>query len=120
MWEIKTRSAQTWWWSSEGVLMYPLAGYLIVPLRAIGITPNMITIFNIGVGAGASYFLAKRDFALSWVLLFLHQLFDAMDGSMARKYNMCSELGAKLDEYTDICFGVFLATGAMVPGTRCS
>ena len=114
MWEIKTRSAQTWWWSSEGVLMYPLAGYLIVPLRAIGITPNMITIFNIGVGAGASYFLAKRDFALSWVLLFLHQLFDAMDGSMARKYNMCSELGAKLDEYTDICFGVFLATGAMV------
>ena len=40
-----------------------------------------------------------------WALNALHQLLDAMDGTMARMFSLQSEFGAKLDEITDILFG---------------
>ena len=54
---IKSTYAQTWSFSSEGLLMYPLAKILCPPLRTLGVTPNMITIFNIFVGMGSGYAL---------------------------------------------------------------
>jgi phosphatidylglycerophosphate synthase len=114
MWEIRTTYAQTWTFSSEGFFMYPLARLLIVPLHALHITPNMITVTNVLlVGTTCSYALFSRRWASAIVLVFLHQLLDAMDGTMARAYNLQSEFGAKLDEYTDIVFGVLLATSAL-------
>ena len=54
---IQSTYAQTWSFSSEGLLMYPLAKILCPPLRTLGVTPNMITIFNIFVGMGSGYAL---------------------------------------------------------------
>lgn len=48
--EIKSTYAQTWWFSSEGMIMYPLGRLLVPPLRYIGITPNGLTLFNVLVG----------------------------------------------------------------------
>ena len=93
--------------------MYPLAKILIVPLHALHITPNMITIFNILVGAATSYCLLFHMWLLAVTGTFVHQLLDAMDGTMARTYGLTSEFGAKLDEYTDIVFGVLLGCSAL-------
>lgn len=93
--------------------MYPLAKVLIVPLHALHITPNQITIFNIAVGATTSWALFQRMWTWCIFGVFLHQLLDAMDGTMARAYNQQSEIGAKLDEYTDIVFGLLLGSSAL-------
>jgi phosphatidylglycerophosphate synthase len=44
----------------------------------------------------------------------MDQLLDAMDGTMARMFKMHTEFGAKLDEFTDIFFGVVLALSSFL------
>eukprot|EP01052_Picozoa_sp_SAG31_P007083 SAG31_NODE_333_length_17527_cov_6.972056_10_plen_116_part_00 len=60
-------------------------------------------------GQGCSYAMSEKQWLLCFAFNFCHQLLDAMDGTMARMYSMTSELGAKLDEFTDIFFGFHLA-----------
>jgi len=105
-WRINTGNAQTFKYSSEGCFMYPIAQKVNPPLRRLGVTPNQITLFNVLVGLGNGYALVTRRWVGAFALSFLHQLLDAMDGSMARTYSLHSEFGAKLDEYTDIFYGV--------------
>lgn len=93
--------------------MYPLAKVLIVPLRSMGVTPNMITIFNVLLGFFTSYLLVHEQLALCALGLVAHQLLDAMDGAMARRYGLTSEFGAKLDEYTDLVFGTCVGATAL-------
>jgi len=112
--EIKDTYAETWWFSSEGTMMYPVGKMLIVPLRALGVTPNMITIANIFVGAATVWQMANLNMLPTLALTYLHQLLDAMDGTMARRYKLGSQFGAKLDEYTDISFGISLTLAACV------
>ena len=54
-----------------------------------------------------------------WALNALHQLLDAMDGTMARMFSLQSEFGAKLDEITDILFGGITVTSP-APAARAS
>eukprot|EP01048_Picozoa_sp_COSAG05_P001337 COSAG05_NODE_45_length_25418_cov_92.923299_3_plen_93_part_00 len=54
-----------------------------------------------------------KNWAIAWVFNFGHQLLDAMDGTMARMFNLQTDLGAKLDEFTDIFFGAVTALGAL-------
>lgn len=112
--EIRDTYAETWSFSSEGVISYPLGKKLCVVLRAFGVTPNMITLFNVLNGAGAARAMATADW---WSLaphVFLYQLLDATDGTMARTFGMGSTFGAKLDEFTDICFGASLTISALL------
>eukprot|EP01048_Picozoa_sp_COSAG05_P011580 COSAG05_NODE_1100_length_5884_cov_7.338634_6_plen_192_part_00 len=142
-WLIDTAAARTFRFSSEGMLMYPISKVLCPPLRKLGVTPNQITLFNVLVGLGSGYGLGNlspsaplpprftfppcvytpdvhhacatvtKNWPLAWVLNFGHQLLDAMDGTMARMFNMQTELGAKLDEFTDIFFGAVTSLGAL-------
>lgn len=112
--EIKDTYAETWAFSSEGCFMYPVGKVLVPPLRSLGVTPNMLTIFNIFVGASAAYAMASAWAVSAVFLVLLHQLIDAMDGTMARMFKMGSKFGAKLDEFTDICFGTSVSVSACI------
>jgi len=107
---IKVKSAETFGiWSSEGIICYPVARILIAPLHKLGVTPNMITVSNIFFSAYGAYLLANGSAMITVLaMIYVHQLMDAMDGTMARKYGMTSSFGAKLDEFTDVSYGIGL------------
>jgi hypothetical protein len=84
--EIAHVGAKTWWYSSEGVLVYPMADKLVGPLRDLGITPNFITIANIPVGTYMAWTVATSQWQSAFFLCYVHQLLDGMDGTMARRY----------------------------------
>ncbi len=65
------------------------------------ISPNFLTvtgIFLIGIG---SFFLYKEQFFLAGLFILLGNLCDALDGTLARKYNKSSTFGAFLDSVVD-------------------
>ena len=82
---------------------YPIANILSQPLHDVGITPNQVTTFTLLIRIVAIYFLFKRQNRILVFSLFLVSWFtDALDGLMARKYNMTSEFGAHYDYIVDI------------------
>lgn len=110
--KIRVTYAETWAISSEGLFMYPLAKAFVPSLHEIGTTPNMLTLFNILVGASAAYSCANAWWISTCVLVLLYQLIDAMDGTLARFYGLVSEFGARLDEFCDNAYGTSISISA--------
>lgn len=80
---------------------------LSLTLLKMGATPNKITIFALigSVLAGFSAYLAKDD--LDWLLvipiwLFIRMALNALDGMIAREFNLKSHIGAVLNEIGDV------------------
>lgn len=78
----------------------PIAGPFLH--EKLGLTPNMITLLSILSGLTSAYNLYKGRFTSSAILLVLAQTLDGIDGYVARKYNMTSKFGDRLDHYSDI------------------
>ena len=96
-------------YSEQDVLPLEYAAYnIFAPVVApilhenLGITPNTLTFLN-GVLGGALivYFITTKQYNLASIFLVIRQLFDVLDGYIARKYNLTSKLGAKMDLYSD-------------------
>lgn len=83
-------------------LLMVLIDPLLAPLRQRGITPNDITVVSI-VAAAASLYCCFRSHpftaAVFWSLSYAA---DVADGMMARRYNMETELGGRLDHVSDV------------------
>ena len=83
-------------------LLRPLAGALC---RA-GVTANQVTLFACAVSVllGIGLYLAPdfRAFALLPVWFFVRMAFNALDGMLAREFGQRSNLGAYLNELTDV------------------
>ena len=80
---------------------------LLKLLRRFGISPNSITIFSIFFSFGISYFFWNVSDNSSYFLivafgLLLRMMLNALDGMMARIYNLQSKLGEILNEVGDI------------------
>ena len=80
---------------------------LLKLLRRFGISPNSITIFSIFLSFGISYFFWNTSDNSSYFLivafgLLLRMMLNALDGMMARIYNLQSKLGEILNEVGDI------------------
>ena len=76
-------------------------------LRIFGISPNSITIFSIFLSFVISYFFWNASNNSSYFLivafgLLLRMMLNALDGMMARIYNLQSKLGEILNEVGDI------------------
>jgi CDP-diacylglycerol---serine O-phosphatidyltransferase len=70
-------------------------------------TANVITLTNLSLGGFAIVFGIHGNLKLSLLLIFIAALADRLDGMVARKFNMESELGKQLDSMGDIIsFGV--------------
>jgi phosphatidylglycerophosphate synthase len=82
---------------ADNNLFYPIGNKLVDPLYNLGFTPNMVTnlssIFNI---LSIYYLHTDKPLYACFSYLFGYIL-DCTDGSMARKYSLCSNFGMALD-----------------------
>ncbi|MEZ0323788.1 MAG: CDP-alcohol phosphatidyltransferase family protein [Hydrogenothermaceae bacterium] len=67
----------------------------------INITPNILTITGLVFICIGSYFILTKDFTIAGIFILIGNLFDALDGVLARKYNLTSKFGAFLDSVID-------------------
>ncbi|XP_065177262.1 uncharacterized protein LOC135807161 [Sycon ciliatum] len=83
-------------------LFYPAGEGLIAPLRGIGLVPNHVTLLSGVVQLLGLYLLLTGSFRL-FVLtcVFAGYVLDCVDGQMARRYGLVSDLGAMLDTGKD-------------------
>lgn len=65
------------------------------------IIPNILTIIRIIVTPIAIYLGIKGNYQALAIMCIFVSLTDFLDGKLARKWNVCSELGAKLDSIAD-------------------
>ncbi len=71
--------------------------------------PNYITLLNLFSGMIALFFVFKQEWELAFLFLFLGILFDFIDGLVARKLQVSSEMGLQLDSLAD------MVTSGVVP-----
>ncbi|MEJ6791523.1 MAG: CDP-alcohol phosphatidyltransferase family protein, partial [Lacinutrix sp.] len=72
--------------------------------------PNFVTLLNLLCGCIAVLFAVNNLFVSAALFVFLGVFFDFLDGLLARKLNVQSELGLQLDSLADI------VTSGLVPG----
>ncbi|WP_457640176.1 CDP-alcohol phosphatidyltransferase family protein [Persephonella sp.] len=70
-------------------------------LYRVGITPNLLTVSGLILIVAGSYFILKGSFLTGALLLIAGNLCDALDGTLARKFNQHSTFGAFLDSVID-------------------
>lgn len=80
---------------------FPIATKLLDPLYNLGFTPNMITLISTLFSISTIYFIHINDFTTAAIVYSIGYLFDAIDGRMARKYNMGSKMGMIYDLVSD-------------------
>ena len=65
------------------------------------LTPNMITTIALILGVLCIYQFRMENYGTSAALLVIRQVFDGMDGYVARKYDLKSKFGDKYDHVSD-------------------
>ncbi len=62
---------------------------------------NLVTYMNVALGVTAIYFIVQGDFFTAIVLAWVAGACDALDGKLARHYNLSTEFGIQLDSFAD-------------------
>lgn len=80
---------------------------IVDKLRAVGMTPNQITVGALVLSIITGAIIALNDnnrwiFLLMPIVMFVRMALNAIDGVMAKKYNMKSNLGMILNEIGDV------------------
>lgn len=93
-------------------VMRPLAAGVVVLLAPTGVTPNQLTILNLGIFvAAASLFVALPSWSgglVAVAVLEASYLFDCADGMLARHKKLASTTGHLFDFFTDESKAVLL------------
>lgn len=88
--------------SSDAILFYEDFDYISDELKDI--PPNVFTIANFIPTALTVYFWYKEQYIPFYIFLTLRMYIDCFDGYHARRQNMVSDLGDKLDHIQDFLF----------------
>lgn len=78
-----------------------IAEYVVRPLAALGLTPNMATLIGLLLNALAATILGLGYLRLGGVALVIAGLFDLVDGALARVRNQKTTFGAFFDSTID-------------------
>ena len=70
-------------------------------LKAMGLSPNKVTILGLLTSAACAYLLSMGNFVGGGALLILSGVMDMADGALARRYGNASPRGALLDSTID-------------------
>lgn len=85
---------------------------LLQRLRNWGVSPNLLTLLGIvlSLAMGIFAFYGDRTIALILmpIVLLLRMALNALDGMMARQYNLQSKMGALLNEIGDVVSDILL------------
>lgn len=92
----------------DRIFYRPIGFRIARALRGTGITPNMVTVVSIFVGAGAGFFFYHNNILYGIcgiLLLILANILDCVDGQLARLTGIKSAIGRILDGFAgDIWF----------------
>lgn len=94
-------------WADVNIFV-PLGIKLVDPLYQIGMTPNMVTIMSTIFTFLSIYFLHSNKNILAACSYLVGYIFDCVDGRMARKYSMTSDIGMALDAVSDNVSNIIL------------
>ena len=99
----------------DNKMFIPIAKQLVDPLYNIGMTPNMVTVSSTFFTILSIYLLHQEKRVLASLSYLFGYVLDCVDGRMARKYSMSSDVGMALDCVSDnvsnfILFGYILLT----------
>lgn len=102
----------------DRIFYRPIGFRIARALRHTGITPNMVTIISIFIGAAAGYFFYQQQpiLTLCGILsLVLANILDCVDGQLARLTGIKSEIGRILDGVAgDIWFTCVYVSFALI------
>lgn len=76
-------------------------GFIVDIFYKIKITPNLLTVAGFLFTAIGSYYIYTRNFFIAGLFILIGNLFDALDGNLARRYNLSTRFGAFLDSVID-------------------
>lgn len=62
---------------------------------------NLVTMFNISAGLGATYMITQNNFFTAIILAWIGGACDIIDGKIARKFKLSNEFGIQLDSFAD-------------------
>ena len=92
----------------DNKFFFKIADLLVDPLHNMGVTPNMVTIISTIFTLLTVVFL-EYDIKYIAILSFVFgYILDCVDGKIARKYNMGSNLGMTLDYSSDIISNIII------------
>jgi hypothetical protein len=87
-------------WSDNNIFA-PIAKQLVDPLYNIGMTPNMVTITSTFFTMYSIYLLHQEERVYASLSYLFGYILDCIDGRLARKYSMRSDVGMALDCVSD-------------------
>lgn len=61
------------------------------------LTPNQVSVISFCLSLISAFFIFRENLAAGFIFLFLSLFFDALDGTIARKYKMESPVGRRLE-----------------------
>jgi phosphatidylglycerophosphate synthase len=82
-------------------IFFPVGFKLVDPLYNLGLTPNMVTILSTTFTFLSIYYLHLNSRLLAFGAYLIGYMLDCVDGRMARKYSLGSDLGMALDCTSD-------------------
>lgn len=77
------------------------ARHVAPALRALHLSPNVLTVFGLVICLGAAVLIALGDLIAGGIVLFLAGVFDIFDGALARLTGTTHSYGAFLDSTVD-------------------
>jgi hypothetical protein len=89
-------------------IFFPIAKELVDPLYELGMTPNMVTLISTLFTLLSIYFLHIDNKQLAFFSYIFGYILDCVDGRMARKYNLSSNVGMALDCVSDNISNIIL------------
>ena len=89
-------------------VVYKMAHSLLPVCDYFNLTPNYVTILSFFCGLLSVYFICRGQVYLGIFVFFFANLFDSLDGCVARKFHMTSKFGDALDHNKDAIIFVLL------------
>lgn len=75
--------------------------FIVDIFHRVRITPNILTITGLLFIVVGSYYIYTKNFLVAGLLILIGNLFDALDGNLARRHNLSTKFGAFLDSVID-------------------
>ena len=81
--------------------------------KSILTVPNLLSFYRIFSFPVVLYFALAKNESVYFILLLINLVTDVLDGLIARKFNLQSEFGARLDSFADIGMYVLAFVGVV-------
>lgn len=81
--------------------------------KSILTVPNLLSFYRIFSFPVVLYFALAKNESIYFILLLINLVTDVLDGFIARKFNMQTEFGARLDSFADILMYILAFVGVV-------